>query len=221
MVSRTSRWAVVRAFVGFAGKILLLARPNRITSERKRKALLIAINYDAAELDIDRLRFPQHDLRQMRALLKEIFTFRDEDIITLTDDKAEVEAGTSRYPTRDNIMREVCGFINRGEDNIDYVLFYSGHADQHEEPPSENPIEEDGLKEYITPMDTKKDPEGGDLPESVIYDTDLHENIIVPLNETKGCHLFAVFDSCHSATLLNLKHHRCNRIGTPTSLGRA
>jgi hypothetical protein len=32
------------------------------------------------------------------------FGFRDQDIITLTDDRAEVEAGTSSLPTRDHIV---------------------------------------------------------------------------------------------------------------------
>lgn len=224
MTINTRQWALAWAFqlASFAGKIILLARPNGITLGRKRKALLIGINYDAAqEEDIVRLRFPQRDLKLMRALLKDKFGYRDEDIITLTDNTAEVEAGISRQPTRENIMREVRHFIDRREDNMDYVLFYSGHSDQHLEPESDNPpVEEDGLKEYITPVDTVKGPTREDLPESVIYDTYLHEQIIVPLSETRGCHLFALFDSCHSATLLNLNHHRCNRIGTPTSAFR-
>lgn len=39
--------------------------------------------------------------------LAEKFSFRDEDIISLTDDREEVEAGTSRLPTRDHIVRVV------------------------------------------------------------------------------------------------------------------
>ena len=118
--------------------------------------------------------------------LAEIFTFRDEDIITLTDDKAEVEAGTSRYPTRDNIVIIFWIWLptfawtdylidagglwlhqqGRGQYGLRPILWVviwlfcsdisdytqdSGHADQHEEPPSENPIEEDGLKECEGP----------------------------------------------------------------------
>jgi hypothetical protein len=60
-----------KKFTQLHGKMLFLARPNRITLGRKRKALLIGINYDdAQELDIVRLKFPQRDLRDMRALLK-------------------------------------------------------------------------------------------------------------------------------------------------------
>jgi hypothetical protein len=39
--------------------------------------------------------------------LAEKFDFQDEDIITLTDDMAEVEAGISRLPTRDHIVRVI------------------------------------------------------------------------------------------------------------------
>ena len=39
--------------------------------------------------------------------LAEKFDFRDEDIITLTDDMAEVEVGISRLPTRDHIVRAI------------------------------------------------------------------------------------------------------------------
>jgi len=58
-------------FTQLHGKMHFLARLNRITLGRKRKALLIGINYDdAPELKITRLRSPQHDLKQMQALLK-------------------------------------------------------------------------------------------------------------------------------------------------------
>lgn len=208
MTNSTRRWGVVRVFAGFTGKMILLACR---TSERKRKALLIGINYGL------QLRYPQRDTKEMCALLKEKFEFLDEDIIILTDD---AEAGPSLQPTRDNIMREVGQFIIPGQDNTDYVLFYSGHSDQHDDLDGDKSVEEDGKKEYIIPVDPKKDAKGVELPESVIYDTFLHEKIIAPLNDRKGCHLFAVFDSCHSATLLNLRHHRCNRVGTLTSAAR-
>ena len=118
--------------------------------------------------------------------LAEKFNFRDEDIITLTDDKVEVEAGTSRLPIRDNIViifwilptafawadcwidagGEPLHQPERGQHGLRPVLWVilwpfcyyvsnytqdSGHADQHVEPPSENSLEEDGLKECEGP----------------------------------------------------------------------
>jgi len=56
-------------FTQLQGKLPFLARSNRITLGRKRKALLIAINYDDSGPAIQ-LKSPQRDLRKMRALLK-------------------------------------------------------------------------------------------------------------------------------------------------------
>jgi len=193
------------------------SHPNIFPLARQRKALLLGINYDDSNSTMIPLRYPQRDAKEMRQLLKETFGFHDEDIIVLIDDEAEVEAGTSLLPTRENIMREVSGFINRGQDNMDYVLFYSGHVNQHCE---KNPVKEDWLQAFIIPVNTKSDKYGECFPDSVIYDEFLHKSIIVPLEETKGCHLFAVIDAPYSGTLLNLRHHRCNRIGTVTSAVR-
>ena len=83
MVNSDSRWGVVRVVAGFTvgshllllfskkftllqGKMLLLARSN--TSRRKKKALLIGINYNHAP-DLQ-LQFPQRDMMMFYALLK-------------------------------------------------------------------------------------------------------------------------------------------------------
>jgi len=219
MTNSTGRWGVVRIVVGFTGKMLLLVRANRSASGRRKKALLIGINYNHAP-DLQ-LIFPQRNMIEMYVLLKDKFEFQDKDIITLTDEPVtEVEAITSLPPTQENIVRAVRQFIIRDQDNTDYVFFYSGHAGQYEELNSDNSVEEDGMIEFIMPMDTEKVSMEEYTPNSVIYDTFLHENMIIPLNEAKGCHLFAVFDSRHSATLLDLKHHRCNRVGTLMSAVR-
>jgi len=94
-----------------------LARPNRL---RRKKAIVIAIHYEGS----DQLNLPHRDARKMCRLLKgevsvkgrgdyyadcprllvEKFGFKDEDIIILTDNVAEIEAGTSLPPTRNNIV---------------------------------------------------------------------------------------------------------------------
>jgi hypothetical protein len=52
--------------------------------------------------------------------------------------------------------------------------------------------------------------------ENTISDTTLNGRLVKRLG--KGSQLVALFDSCHSGTLLNLKHHRCNRSGDLMSL---
>jgi len=85
MVNSGSRWGVVRVVAGFTvgshllllfskeftllqGKMLLLARPNGNASRRKKKGLLIGINYKHAP-DLQ-LQFPQRDMMKFYALLK-------------------------------------------------------------------------------------------------------------------------------------------------------
>lgn len=85
MVNSNSRWGVVRVAAGFTvgshllllfskeftllqGKMLLLARSNRNASRRKKKALLIGINYNHVR-DL-KLQFPQRDMMKFYALLK-------------------------------------------------------------------------------------------------------------------------------------------------------
>jgi len=205
------RWRILRAVVVFMCRMMLISRPGIQLSRRKR-ALLIGINYNTSE---QQLRFSQRDAEKMRQLLKDSFGFHDEDIIALTD-----EVDNLLPPTWANIMQGVGQFIIRGQDNTDYVLFYSGHSGQHPEPDNDIRVKENGLRAFIVPVDCAIDMNREYLPHRVIYDKYLHESIIVPLEETKGCHLFAMLDCGHSATLLDLRHHRCNRIGTVTSAVR-
>jgi len=49
----------------------LLARPNRVALERRRKAMLIGISYDPAPVHgIQRLKVPQRDTQRVCRLLK-------------------------------------------------------------------------------------------------------------------------------------------------------
>lgn len=64
--------------------------------------------------------------------------------------------------------------------------------------------EEDGLDECIVPSDGKS---------SKIQDNELRRLLVDSL--PSGTRLTAVFDSCHSASLLDLEHWRCNRVYVP------
>ena len=87
MANNTSQWGVLRVVTGFTvgshssllyspkiyttllqGKMLLLARRNRNAAGRRKKAILIGINYNHAQ-DLQ-LKYPQRDMRKMYALLK-------------------------------------------------------------------------------------------------------------------------------------------------------
>jgi len=84
-------------------------------------------------------------------------------------------------------------------------------------------MEEDELEEFIIPSDALDDIpifEDAIKHKLVITDRQLHEKLVTPLEKLKGCRLVALVDSCHSGTLLNLKHYRCNRVGDIKSLVR-
>ncbi|KIK03613.1 hypothetical protein K443DRAFT_94818 [Laccaria amethystina LaAM-08-1] len=97
-----------------------------------------------------------------------------------------------------------------GEDAIEAALSkfiaYASSSDFTEEEE-----EEDGYDEYIIPLDAIGS-EMKAVDEKIILDDILRQCLVVPL--CPQAKLVAIIDCCHSATLLDLKHHRCHRIGT-------
>ena len=49
----------------------------------------------------------------------------------------------------------------------------------------------------------------------MIIDNTLRRILVEPLGQRVGAHLTAIFDSCHSGTLLDLDHYLCNNIYNP------
>ncbi|KAK0488402.1 caspase domain-containing protein [Armillaria luteobubalina] len=77
-----------------------------------------------------------------------------------------------------------------------FFFYYSGHSTQQQ---NESGTEEDGQDECLV---TKSG--------SCIRDNDLRRYLVDPL--PAGCQLTAVLDTCHSGSLLDLPHYRCNRV---------
>ncbi|KAF8206944.1 hypothetical protein K438DRAFT_1815410 [Mycena galopus ATCC 62051] len=76
-----------------------------------------------------------------------------------------------------------------------------GHTTQVE---NRSNSEEDGMDECLVPVDGE---------EHKIVDNELRRHLVEAL--PPGSSLVAVFDSCHSASLLDLAHFRCNRVYVP------
>ncbi|EDR07573.1 uncharacterized protein LACBIDRAFT_298639 [Laccaria bicolor S238N-H82] len=92
-------------------------------------------------------------------------------------------------------------------DLLKFVTHFSSSDSAEEEE------EEDGYDEYIIPLDAISiGPEMKVVDEKIILDDILRQCLVLPL--FPQAKLVAIFDCCHSATLLDLKHHRCHRIGT-------
>ncbi|EAU89742.2 hypothetical protein CC1G_07467 [Coprinopsis cinerea okayama7 len=178
-----------------------------------RRALLIAINY--SDTPIHRkyvLGCPQRDAEQMAEFLRgSRIGYKPEEITILSD-----APGTpaDRLPTYDNIMREISEFVSN--DNMEYVVLYSGHSGQQDvedtakmtaDNASDEPPEEDGMDEFIIPMDAVVGPsfQPEHLDKSkIILDNVLRRHLIKPL--PWGSRFLAVMDCCHSATLLVLEY---------------
>ncbi|KAJ3508176.1 hypothetical protein NLJ89_g5896 [Agrocybe chaxingu] len=173
-------------------------------SPRRKYALIMGVCYTGKEWW--ELTGPKHDAEEVKRLLLNDFGFREEDIVLLSE--CDALPALSR-PTQENIEREVELFIKDSED-VDYFLMYAGHSAQRDE--LERPgIEEDGKEEYIIPCDAVIG--GSNLPiqEKIVSDKFLNRMLVTKLK--KGCQLFSIFDCCHSGTMLNLPHQRCNRVG--------
>ena len=56
-------------------------------------------------------------------------------------------------------------------------------------------------------------PQGRETKKRMIIDNKLRKMLVDTL--PIGAHLTAIFDSCHSGTLLDLDHYLCNNIYTP------
>ncbi|TFK39199.1 peptidase C14, caspase domain-containing protein [Crucibulum laeve] len=206
---RTGRFLEQSAYFSTLGAALVKAP--------RRKALLIGINYSD-------LKVPQVDVIQMRLVLIFFFHYRAEDIVLMSDDPS-----TPAYlqPTQNNILRELKAFVRHARPNDHYFFLYAGHSSQRKEEvkcvDKKDLGEQDGLDEFVMPLDSvvivyneaEKRFDHQIIHDKVILDDLLHDYLVKPL--VPGSQLTAIFDTCHSGTLLDLNHYRCNRVCEWTS----
>ncbi|KAF9528967.1 caspase domain-containing protein [Crepidotus variabilis] len=188
-----------------------LPQLNTDRSTRKKRALLITPTY-GGKANHWGLVSPINDANVMKTLLINQYGYT---VRTLHEGE-----GSDSLPTYENIKQAIDSFILK-EDNVDYVLLYAGHSDQVEA--KDRLEEEDGRSEFIIPCDALGDNSVHEVKrefneildtKKVIFDYYLHEALVEKIQQVKGSQLVAIFDSCHSCTLLNLRHHRCNRVGS-------
>ncbi|KAJ7617041.1 caspase domain-containing protein [Roridomyces roridus] len=149
------------------------------------RSVWIGINYQGQS----------HELRGCINDAKHVFSFlvrrgyHPEDIVVLTDDSPNPRG----RPTRQNII-DAMHWLVQGARTHDALFFhYSGHGGQTPDLDGDEP---DGYDETIYPVDYKR--------AGHIVDDEMHNIMVKPLPE--GCRLTAVFDSCHSGTVLDLPY---------------
>ncbi|KAF9449621.1 hypothetical protein P691DRAFT_774558 [Macrolepiota fuliginosa MF-IS2] len=152
----------------------------------RKKALCIGINYRGQR---NELRGCINDAHNVRRFLIKQHGFRNEDIVLLTDETAEPRS----LPTRKNLIDAMKWLVRSAKPHDSLFFHYSGHGGQVEDQDGD---EVDGFDEVIFPLDFKEN--------SYITDDEMHAIMVTSL--PSGCRLTALFDSCHSGTVLDLPY---------------
>ncbi|KAF8504307.1 peptidase C14, caspase domain-containing protein, partial [Russula emetica] len=142
----------------------------------RKKAVCIGINYTGQNSQLDGC---VNDAQNMYRFLMDRLGFHSRDIIRLTDDARDPR----NLPTRSNILGAMRWLVRDAHKHDSLFLHYSGHGSQVKDL---NGDEVGGYDEVIFPLDYAQ-------TGTIIDD-------IKPL--PSGCRLTAVFDSCHSGSIL-------------------
>ncbi|KAI0760720.1 peptidase C14, caspase domain-containing protein [Fomes fomentarius] len=147
------------------------------------------------------LRLPHNDAESWKKLLIDNYKYLESEI-TMMLDKDEISSHL--WPTRDNLVREIKALVADAKDGDKFMFYYAGHSKQVR---SNSIHEEDGFDEAIMPYA----PSGREAQR--IIDNELHDWLVkyLPI----GASLLAIFDTCHSGTLLDLNHYACNQVWYP------
>lgn len=142
-----------------------------------KKALLIGINYVGTQYEL------YGCINDVNTVENTITGLGFNNITKLTDE-------TEQKPTRDNIINELTNILANSSSGDLIFLLYSGHGSNVVDRSGD---ETDGRDEVIVPLDLKLITD--DLLKSVIQN-----------NLKEGVTLFAMFDSCNSGTVLDLRY---------------
>ncbi|KAH9999166.1 caspase domain-containing protein [Russula compacta] len=106
------------------------------------------------------------------------------------------------YPTKDNILEAMRGLVHDAQPHDSLFFYFSGHSHQIHDLDGD---EQTGFEECICATDYRGDElhPNFDTP-GLIVDDVMHEVMVQPLQ--LRCRLTAMFDSCHSGTLLDLPY---------------
>ncbi|KZV76562.1 hypothetical protein PENSPDRAFT_680221 [Peniophora sp. CONT] len=126
-----------------------------------------------------------NDAHSFAELLRNCYGW--EDITVMTDEEENFE--TELWPSTSNMRSKLRDLVAGARPGDMFVVYYAGHSDQVVA--INDSQEKDGYDEHMIPVDG-----------AVILDDELRELLIDPL--CKGARLTAVFDSCHSGTMLDL-----------------
>jgi hypothetical protein len=152
--------------------------PKQIKIDKAKKALLVGINYTGTSNEL------YGCINDVNSIKERISTKGFTSINTITD-------LTTKKPTRDNILREFKSLLVNSKAGDLLFFLYSGHGSYALD---RNGDEADGYDELIVSSDSKS-----------ISDDEL--KTIIQQNLKQDVTLFAMFDSCFSGSVLDLRYH--------------
>ncbi|KAJ7237996.1 caspase domain-containing protein [Mycena rebaudengoi] len=159
-----------------------------------KKALLIGVGSELSE-DYPALRGAHKDVLAMKDLLIAYYGYHPDNINVLMDDGI----ADHRQPTRLDILAAIAALVKDAKSKDEIFFHYSGHSTQI---PNLDGSEEDGMDECLLLLDGE-----------MIVDDELKAALVAPL--PVDSRLITVLDTCHSGSLLDLKHSKCNRVFIP------
>ncbi|KAG9076211.1 Ca(2+)-dependent cysteine protease [Ceratobasidium sp. UAMH 11750] len=154
----------------------------------KRKALLVGCNYPGGSAPLNGCI---NDVFNIKRFLIDHFGYEEENIRVLTDTESSHGEIGEALSTRENIIEYIDWLVSDAEPDDSLFFHYSGHGGNQDDHDGD---EYDGKDESICPTDYE---EAG-----VLVDDELFELLVKPLPEGAG--LTALFDSCHSGSVLDL-----------------
>ncbi|OCH94002.1 peptidase C14 [Obba rivulosa] len=175
---------------------------RRLSSSPRKKALIIGIGYSNTTAELKEeyapLLSPHKDARDFKQLLIDIYGYNEGDIVLMLDDGSD----HAIRPTRKNMEFQLRALVRGAQAGDVSVLWFSGHSEQI---PNKTNSERDGYDEALLPVDHN----GKDV-DHLILDNLLRKILVNPL--PVGVRLMTFFDTCHSGTMLDLPHYKCNKI---------
>jgi hypothetical protein len=151
--------------------------PTQVIKENKN-ALLIGCNYVGSQYQ---LYGCINDVENIQNKLKSQYNFNN--VLIMSDN-------TSKKPTKTNILNEIKNLLTNAKSGDKLFLAFSGHGSTMKDT---NGDEKDGLDECFVPLDFN-------------YISDDEIKLVINNYLKKDVTLFALFDCCHSGTILDLRY---------------
>lgn len=148
-----------------------------IKNKKNNSALLIGINYTGTD---NELYGCINDTSSINSLIS---SYNYQKVCILTDN-------TEKKPNRTNILTEFKNLLANSQEGDVLLFFYSGHGSYISD---KNNNEKTGKDQVIIPCDLNE-----------IVDDELKS--IIQTNLKKNVTLIALFDCCHSGSILDLKY---------------